>query len=205
MILLLLDAIHSYLGYERSSLKFAPTPVHRLDIDTSGVLIFAKTYDFLREFNELQRTRKVYKEYLGLVSGKPEKERLIIDTVVIRKDRPESTSIGKKGRTVLMLSGISEKFIDEAGLFSLLRINLETGRTHQIRSHLFQIGLFLVGDRLYGSSSINEWARKRLVLKRQFLHSAILRFDYGGETFDLYSPLSQDLAYTLDILEIKYQ
>lgn len=200
---LLVDAVWSYLGYESSSLRFAPTPVHRLDIDTSGVLIFAKTYDFLREFNQLQRDRKVYKEYSGLVNGRLKKDRIVMETAVIRRDRPASRIAGKVGRTILSLVGISEKFIAEGMVLSLLKINIETGRTHQIRSHLFQSGLTLVGDRLYGNPAVNDWAKKRLGLKRQFLHASIIRFKYGGREFELYSPLSPDLSDALRILDIQ--
>lgn len=200
---LLIDAVWSYLGYESSSLRFAPTPVHRLDIDTSGVLIFAKTYDFLREFNQLQRDRKVYKEYSGLVSGRLEKDRIVMEAAVIRRDRPASRTAGKVGRTILSLIGISEKFIDEGMVLSLLKINIETGRTHQIRSHLFQAGLPLVGDRLYGNPAVNDWAKRRLRLKRQFLHASLIEFKYKGREFELYSPLSPDLSDALHMLDIQ--
>ncbi|MCX7959514.1 MAG: RluA family pseudouridine synthase, partial [Deltaproteobacteria bacterium] len=75
----ILTAVERYLGFDKSSLRFPPTPVHRLDIETSGVLIFAKNYEFLRAFNELQRRQKVYKEYITLVFGTLSEDERIIE------------------------------------------------------------------------------------------------------------------------------
>lgn len=200
----ILGAIERYLKFDKSSLRFPPTPVHRLDIDTSGVLIFAKNYEFLRLFNELQRERKIYKEYVVLVAGHLEGKKKDISAPVIRRDRPKEMSESKEGKTTVFSIDTSTKFESEISVFTLLRAVIKTGLTHQIRSHLMQVGLPVVGDKLYGDSEINRWARKRLELKRQFLHSHRMRFEYKGEVYNLEAPLPDDLLKALNILEIDF-
>ncbi len=201
----ILMGIYNYIGYEDSSLRFPPTPAHRLDIETSGVLIFAKKYEFLRGFNDLQRERMVRKEYITLVSGEITAEEMRVRLPVIRKDRPEKNSVGKEGESIFRRIDSSHKFLSECGVFSLLSAEIKTGRTHQIRSHLMQKGLFPVGDKLYGDPKINLWAKKVLGLKRQFLHSYKLSFTYDGEDFDLLAPLTDDLIRALDMLDIRFK
>ncbi len=200
----ILKAVQKYLGFDSSSLRFPPTPVHRLDIDTSGVLIFARNYEFLRYFNELQRSQKVYKEYLALVSGTFFENEKSIVAPVIRRDRPKGVSENKAGRTLIYKAGFSAKFESESAPFTLLRAVIRTGRTHQIRSHLMQTGLPIVGDRLYGNPEINRWARKVLSLRRQFLHSFVMKFEYQGHSHTLKAGLPEELAGALEILEIEF-
>lgn len=200
----ILKGVYKYLGYSNSSLKFAPTPVHRLDIDTSGILIFAKNYEFLRAFNELQRLRKIHKEYLTLVGGEFCQREMKINLRVIRRDRPSKMAIEKEGETIVHHISSSDKFLSEIGIFSLLGVEIKTGRTHQIRSHLMQAGFPIIGDSLYGDNRINIWARKRLGLKRQFLHSSGMRFVYEGITFDLRAYMPEDLLGVLEILDIEF-
>lgn len=201
----LLRAVFKYLGYEESSLRFPPTPVHRLDIDTSGVLIIAKNYDFLRTFNELQQKRKIHKEYIALVSGLLADERMEIKAPVIRKDRPQKVREEPKlGKTTIYRIGVSRKFESESLLFTLLKVIITTGRTHQIRSHLSQVGLPIVGDRLYGNKVVNRWASVNLSLKRQFLHSCEIRFEYERGSYSITADPTEDLTRALNILEIKF-
>ena len=200
----LLGAIKRYLNFNESQLRFPPTPVHRLDIDTSGVLIFAKNYDFLRGFNEIQRGQKIYKEYVALVSGRSDRREFVIELPVIRRDRPGGLSTEKVGKTIVKPVAVSEKFAGELKAFSLLRVIIRTGRTHQIRSHLMQKGLPIVGDRLYGDKEVNRWALKRLNLKRQFLHSAIMRFSLNGGEYELTAPMPYDLRDVLSNLDIDF-
>ncbi|MGC9042897.1 MAG: RluA family pseudouridine synthase [Myxococcota bacterium] len=199
-----LKAVHNFLGYKESSMRFPPTPVHRLDIDTSGVLIIAKKYEFLRKFNELQRERKVYKEYICLVSGEMREKEKVVTSPVIRMDRPENHSVGEIGRSIFKLITISSRFASENRIFSLLRVELKTGRTHQIRSHLMQIGYPIAGDRLYGDTETNKWIRERAGLRRQFLHSNCIDFEYNGLRFHLVAQLPEELRRTLEILEIDF-
>lgn len=200
----LLKAVHRYLGYKESSMRFPPTPVHRLDIDTSGVLIIARTYDFLRAFNELQVEKRVFKEYLSLVNGEIKEKERIITAPVIRMDKPKNRSVGSIGKTIIRLVEISSKFESENRFFSLIKVELKTGKTHQIRSHLMQIGFPVAGDSLYGDKEANKWIRRRLDLKRQFLHSSVMDFEYDGCRFHLEAPLPEELKRVLDILEIDF-
>jgi len=200
----LLLAIKKYLKFDESDLRFPPTPVHRLDIDTSGILIFAKNYDFLRIFNELQRNQAIHKEYLALVGGEVKKKQFTVESPVIRRDRPEGLSTGKTGKTIVKLISASDKFATESTIFSLLSVVIKTGRTHQIRSHLMQSGLPILGDKLYGDRGINRWAYKKFNLRRQFLHSAIMRFIINGKEYEIKAPLYQDLRQVLSALDMDF-
>ncbi|MCX7943181.1 MAG: RluA family pseudouridine synthase [Deltaproteobacteria bacterium] len=200
----LLGAIYKYLRYEASPLKFPPTPVHRLDIETSGVLIFAKNYEFLRIFNDLQRGHRIYKEYIALVFGSLSEEKREIYAPVIRKDRPMRISNNKVGRSLVSRLAISRKFESDSKVFTLLKVIIKTGRTHQIRSHLSQFGFPLVGDKLYGDSTINRWAKETFGLRRQFLHAFETKFEYNGSAYSLRALLKEDLLRVLDMLDINF-
>ncbi len=200
----ILESVYRYLKFDKSSLRFPPTPVHRLDIETSGVLVFAKNYEFLRRFNELQREQKVHKEYITLVSGYMREHEKSIVAPVIRRDKIFSDFKTKEGKTIIKKIGFSNKFESESILMTLLRVIIKTGRTHQIRSHLMQIGMPVVGDKLYGDSDLNRRAKKVLGLRRQFLHSLLMQFEYREQLYRLKAPLPQDILNVLKILDIEY-
>jgi 23S rRNA pseudouridine1911/1915/1917 synthase len=155
-----------------------PGIVHRLDRDTSGLLIVAKDDAVHRALQDMLRERKVRREYLALVNGRPDARSGTIDAPIGR-DRRERTvhSIATdKPRAAVTHFEVEQELPRTA----LLRVRLETGRTHQIRVHLQAIGHAVCGDRQYGGAACGE----RLGLTRQFLHSAYLMFHHpvtGGE------------------------
>ena len=145
-------------------------PVHRLDRDTSGLLVFAKDPATHRALQAMLRRREIERRYLALVSGRPDARTGTIDAAIgrDRRDRTAhstSTASPRAARTHFEI----ERRLPRT---TLLRVRLETGRTHQIRVHLAAIGHPVVGDPQYGGAA----AGKRLGLTRQFLHSAFLRF-----------------------------
>jgi 23S rRNA pseudouridine1911/1915/1917 synthase len=150
--------------------EWRPGIVHRLDRDTSGLLIVAKDDAVHRALQEMLRERKVRREYLALVDGRPDARSGTIDAPIGR-DRRERTvhSIATdKPRAAVTHFEVEQ----ELPRTTLLRVRLETGRTHQIRVHLQAIGHSVCGDRQYGGAACGA----RLGLTRQFLHSARLMF-----------------------------
>ena len=149
-----------------------PGIVHRLDKDTSGLLVVAKSDQVHRRLQEAMRERLVRREYLALVDGRLDARRGTIDAPIgrDRRDRTiHSTQTDKPRAAVTHF-----EFEEELPRTTLLRVRLETGRTHQIRVHLGAIGHPVCGDRQYGGGPSGG----RLGLQRQFLHSARLAFDH---------------------------
>jgi 23S rRNA pseudouridine1911/1915/1917 synthase len=170
-----------------------PGIVHRLDKDTSGLLVIAKSEAAHRALQEAIRRRELRREYLALVEGCPPARRGTIDAPIGRDRRVRTrvstdTDEPREARTRFEL----ERALPGA---ALLRVTLETGRTHQIRVHLQAIGHPVAGDPEYGTPG-------RFGLRRQFLHAARLAFDHPltGEPIDVRSPLPPDLAAVLERL-----
>jgi 23S rRNA pseudouridine1911/1915/1917 synthase len=168
--------------------------VHRLDKDTSGLLVVAKSEAVHRALQELIRKRELRREYLALVTGCPPARSGTIDAPIGRDRRVRTrmstdTDVPRAARTHFELERAY------AGC-ALLRVTLETGRTHQIRVHLQAIGHPVAGDPEYGTANV-------LGLARQFLHAARLAFAHPvtGEPVDVSSPLPPDLAAVLERLD----
>ena len=164
--------------------------VHRLDRDTSGLLVVARSEESHRRLQAAVARRLVEREYLALVSGVPPARSGTIDAPVGRDARVRTRmSVGgahaREARTHFTL----ERAL---GGVSLLRLRLETGRTHQIRVHLRAIGHPVCGDPEYGTAG-------QLGLQRQFLHAARIAFEhpFTGARVDVSSPLPQDLKEAL--------
>jgi len=167
-----------------------PGIVHRLDKDSSGVLIAAKNDETLQGLAQQFKQRRVQKEYLALVWGHPEPESGTIDTLVGRSatDRKKMSARPPRGRRAVTHYESIERLPDTA----LLRVVIETGRTHQIRVHLAHRGHPIVGDRQYGRT------RKRAlphVPTRQMLHAhkLALRHPQRAITLELVAPLPRDM------------
>jgi len=168
-----------------------PGIVHRLDRDTSGLLVVARSEEAHARLAEAIRERRVERRYLALVRGAPRSRTGRIDAPIGR-DRGERTrrSIDSETpRDAVTWFEVRERL----GERTLLEARLETGRTHQIRVHLEAIGLPVSGDPVYG-------VRGDLGLGRQFLHAHALAFDHPttGETITLESPLPGDLESALE-------
>jgi 23S rRNA pseudouridine1911/1915/1917 synthase len=174
--------------------------VHRLDKDTSGLLIVAKSARAQQKLVEDMKQRKIVKRYLALVEGAVSLEQGSIDAPIGRDPRRRQqmaiTAIGsREART-------SFRVLQRFAHHTLLLLQLETGRTHQIRVHLKAIGHPVIGDPVYGSARGS--ASRRVPLKRQFLHAYQLRFQHPitGEMLELEAPLPDDLQAVLDQKEL---
>jgi 23S rRNA pseudouridine1911/1915/1917 synthase len=170
-----------------------PGIVHRLDRDTSGLMVVARNPQALRQLKQQFKSRTVEKTYLALVFGRPEAPEGIIDVPLGRDPRFRQKIAprpdGKPART-------HYRVIRDFGQYSLLEVGLETGRTHQIRVHLAWLKCPVVGDTVYGRK------KNVLGLQRQFLHAWKLTFQHPrtGETIELEAPLDPPLQAVLDQL-----
>jgi 23S rRNA pseudouridine1911/1915/1917 synthase len=167
-----------------------PGIVHRLDKDTSGLLVVARSDAVHRALKRDLAARRIEREYLALVEGRPPSRTGTIDAPLGR-DRRQRTLIStdtddpREARTHFSI----ERTLPG---FTLLRVRLETGRTHQIRAHLLAIGLPVAGDPAYGTAGL-------LGLERQFLHAARLAFPHPAnhEPVEFTAPLPADLEAAL--------
>jgi 23S rRNA pseudouridine1911/1915/1917 synthase len=184
--------VHGLLAYdvEGGDEPERPGIVHRLDRDTSGLLVVARSPEAHRRLQELVQSRELTREYLALVVGRPRSRRGTIDAPIGRDRRdPMRQSLD----TDTPREAVTHFEVDQVlPRHALLRVSLETGRTHQIRVHLDAIDLPVAGDPLYGRAG-------DLGLQRQFLHAARLAFEhpFTGEPVDVTSPLPADLAVAL--------
>jgi 23S rRNA pseudouridine1911/1915/1917 synthase len=170
-----------------------PGIVHRLDRDTSGLLVVARTEAAYQSLVEQLGTRSVEREYLALVWGHPKSARGLIDAPIGRSEaRRTRMAVRDEGRPARTRYEVTARY--ESPVCALLTCHLETGRTHQIRVHLAAIKHPVVGDGTYGGR------RDALVLDRPFLHAAALAFDHPrtGERVSFASPLPSDLRAVLD-------
>jgi 23S rRNA pseudouridine1911/1915/1917 synthase len=163
-----------------------PGIVHRLDRDTSGLIVVARSDEAHRRLQALVRRRALARHYLALVVGRPRSRTGRIEAPIGRDRRdPVRRSLDTDApREAITHFELVELFPRHA----LLEVKLDTGRTHQIRVHLAAIGLPVAGDPLYGRPH-------ELGLERQFLHAAQLAFEhpFTGEPLEVESPLPEDL------------
>jgi 23S rRNA pseudouridine1911/1915/1917 synthase len=172
-----------------------PGIVHRLDKDTSGLLVVAKSEEAHRRLKAAMAARQIVREYVALVEGRPPSRSGTIDAPLGRDRRARTrmsvdTDKPRSARTHFVL----EQALADT---SLLRVRLETGRTHQIRAHFEAIGHPVCGDREYGTAG-------RYGLRRQFLHAARLELaqPFTGEPLVIESQLPGDLARALELARI---
>ena len=165
--------------------------VHRLDKDTSGLMIVARDDEAHRLLSALIKAHQVERTYLALIEGRPRSRSGTIDAPLGRDHRaPEKRTVRGRGARD---ARTHFEVVEVLRANSLVEARLETGRTHQIRAHFAAIGHPVAGDPRYGHPG-------RLGLERQFLHSAGLAFThpFTGERLEFESPLPADLAAALD-------
>lgn len=168
-----------------------PGIVHRLDKGTSGLLVVAKTPESFVNLSEQLAERSMERTYLGLVQGHVTEERGVVDAPLGRSTRtPTLMAVRPDGRPARTAYEVIAR-LDKPSRATLLRLRLETGRTHQIRVHLATIGHPVVNDLRYG-----QRRDARLEEERFFLHSTTLAFSHphSGERITTRAPLPEDLA-----------
>jgi 23S rRNA pseudouridine1911/1915/1917 synthase len=174
-------------------------PVHRLDRETSGVLIVAKTPAAQRKMSAIMRERKVRKIYLALVKGEVKKSNKI-DLPILRTPSGK-VRIDKAGKPSLTVYRIRRPYPG----YTLLEVEPKTGRTHQIRAHLARVGHPVVNDRVYGNRRtfrIEREGDEPFTSKRLMLHSSDVLFTYWrtGGSLHLRAPLPRSFEEVLERL-----
>ena len=184
--------VHGLLAYdvEGGDGPERPGIVHRLDRDTSGLMVVARSPEAHRRLQELVQEREVTREYLALVVGRPRSQRGTIEAPIgrDRRDAMRHSLDTDTPREAVTHFEVEELLPRHA----LLRVRLETGRTHQIRVHLAAVDLPVAGDPVYGRAG-------ELGLERQFLHAARLAFRHPvtGAAVEVSSPLPPELETAL--------
>ncbi|SHG93165.1 23S rRNA pseudouridine955/2504/2580 synthase [Fibrobacter sp. UWCM] len=186
----------------REGLDFKPTIAHRLDQETSGMLIAALHGDTLRDFTRMIREHEVEKFYFALVKGNLKKEKGTISESLTRTDAAKGSKMkvgesGKDAKEAVTHYRVKQHYKG----YDLVKIKLETGRMHQIRAHFASIGHPLLGDTRYGDFALNREVKKTLGLHRLFLHSCRLEFVWQGERKVFDCPLPKELQSVIDKLK----
>jgi 23S rRNA pseudouridine1911/1915/1917 synthase len=214
--------LHRFQALSTTSGELRPGIVHRLDKDTSGLIIVAKNDRTHAALAEMFSTRQVKKTYVALVHGAVERAKGTITAAIgrdpVRRTRM-TTRVQEEGRSAVSHYEVVRRLETRFGKFTLVRVRIETGRTHQIRVHMASIGHPVVGDTLYGASgqltdqaamqaAQSKAARRKakpekLRLGRNFLHAAELEFRHPktGKPLSLAAPLPQALDAFLERLE----
>ena len=180
--------------------------VHRLDKDTSGAIVFAKTAEAHKELSLLFESRDIVKYYVGLVYGRMELPADSIDVPIMEHPAKNGTMIAHaKGKASLTDYEVLESF---KGL-SWLKFRIHTGRTHQIRVHMQHIQHTIVCDELYGDPKpillsafkkkfkVSKYQEERPMLSRLGLHSHELKFRFSGIDYHIDAPISKDISALL--------
>lgn len=172
---------------------------HRLDRDTSGLLVITKKRAALREFQALMRNGGIEKRYLALLIGRIKQRPFAVEAPLARASGAGQRQVHVAADGKYARSHVTWE--DFAGLHSLATVRIDTGRTHQIRVHAAHIGHPVAGDDRYGDFEANR-ALKEAGLKRLFLHAASLDFTLGDghRPYAISTPLPAELSAVLDAL-----
>ncbi len=160
---------------------FTPAPCNRLDRNTSGMVLFGKNFEALKQLNEMIRDRKIKKYYMALVKGKMQSG---LYEAYIKKDSENNISkIYDQNVPMSKKIAMEVKLIQTDALYSLIEIDLITGRSHQLRAHLAHLGFPIIGDQKYGERKVNEFFINKYGLNYQFLYAYKLIFRNCTERF----------------------
>ncbi|MGB9694952.1 MAG: RluA family pseudouridine synthase [Caldisericaceae bacterium] len=175
-----------------------PGIVHRLDKDTSGLMVVAKNDEAHIKLSRMLKEHQIKRKYIALVKGNFKERTGTINLPIKRKQGETKMTISVLGREAIT----HYRVLESIGPYSLMQVELETGRTHQIRVHFSHIGHPLVGDQLYGGKNPPE-----ITLKRQFLHSYEISFRHPiiGNKVLRFSCLPYDLVDTLRVIRKKWK
>jgi 23S rRNA pseudouridine1911/1915/1917 synthase len=209
------DELCALLGYELA-IGGQVSLVNRLDRETSGVLLVAKTAEAARAAGSAMQNGRIEKEYLALVFGWPNWSEMIIDAPIARLGEVAESEVWverrvhSRGARAITRVRVEDRLeLTSQRRFSLLTAWPETGRTHQVRVHLSHVGFPLLGDKIYARGSrhyldfiAHGWTKElesEIWISRHALHSARLRIHIGARTLEWSSPLPADLARMIEL------
>jgi len=197
--------LHHFAQLSSVGGELRPGIVHRLDKATSGLIVVAKSDETHRRLAAQFVAREVKKKYLAMVQGWLKRERGTISSSISRDQvrRTRMTTRRAGGREAISHYTVQRKLDTPYGKFSLLEVQIDTGRTHQIRVHLASLGHPVVGDTLYGARRELEGKdASRISLPRNFLHAAALQFQHPrtAELLSFSAPLPEELESFLQKL-----
>ncbi|MDP2090266.1 MAG: RluA family pseudouridine synthase [Candidatus Gracilibacteria bacterium] len=200
----LIAQVQDYLGDKLNSLTFKPSLIHRIDRDTSGILMIAKKKDMLtRLVADFKTHEKIKKTYYTIVIGKLSRNKGTIKKNLLRIEGAKNENkiqVSENGQTAIThYKAIKEHIIQtDQGVLILteLEVNIETGRMHQIRVHLSSLGNPVLGDKTYGDKKLNAFFSNNYGITRQALHSWKIEFFHytRNKKMELTANIKQDLT-----------
>jgi 23S rRNA pseudouridine955/2504/2580 synthase len=196
----LVDQVRAYLG-DPAEGEFKPAPAHRLDRETSGVVVVARTRQAIVRLAEIFTEGTAKKTYLALVKGRVDPQ----GRIDLPLAEHQQTGASKAARGVNLQSAVTRyRLIAQGREVALVEVEIETGRTHQIRRHFAAIDHPVIGDSKYGDFPFNRRARSEWGLKRMFLHAARLGLAHpvSGQAMTFRAPLPAELGEVLDRLHL---
>lgn len=197
----LVDQVRAYIGDVPEG-EFKPAPAHRLDRETSGVVMVAKTRQAIVRLAEIFTEGETRKIYLTLVAGELDPEGVI--DIALAEHQQSAASKAQRG--VNLQNAVTHwKRLGHARGMTLAEVRIETGRTHQIRRHFAAIGRPVAGDSKHGDFPLNRQLRGELGLKRMFLHAARLQLPHpdSGQKMTFRAPLPPELMSVLRALGLE--
>lgn len=205
--------LHRFAALSEVGGELRPGIVHRLDRETSGLMVVAKNDEMHRRLARQFSGREVHKTYIALVHGWPKQDQGTIRSSISRdlKRRTRMTVRRSGGREAVTHYKVTRPIASPYGKFALLELKIETGRTHQIRVHMSSIGHPIVGDALYGAPRLLQVSSgkatpagmpKSIEPARNFLHSAALELSHPrtGEKLQFSRPIPDELEHLLEQL-----
>mgnify|MGYP001157465944 CR=1 FL=1 len=170
------DLVREYLGPKAFRNEFGASPAHRLDRETSGLLVVAKRRPAMVHFTDVFTHHKAKKKYLALAKGKMHRPSGVIDLPLAEH---QQTALSKSRRGINMQPAVTRwRLLAQGGAAAYVECVIETGRTHQIRRHFAAVGHPLAGDKKHGDFAFNREAKAQWKLDRLFLHAAHLEFPH---------------------------